>query len=57
MAMDNGWEASADAWIADMDGDHDFSRSHVLDAPMLADFADCLRRSALPVSASIRPKR
>jgi SAM-dependent methyltransferase len=38
--MDNGWDASAQAWIADMDGDHDFSRPHVLDAPMLARVAN-----------------
>ena len=34
--MENGWEASASAWITDI-GDHgDFSRKYVLDAPMLA---------------------
>lgn len=33
---DNGWEASARAWIADMGSDGDFSRRHVLDGPMLA---------------------
>ena len=34
---DNGWDASAGAWIADM-GEYgaDFSRRYVLDAPMLA---------------------
>jgi len=35
--MDNGWEASAAAWIADMgEAGSDFSRRYVLDAPMLA---------------------
>ncbi|MGV6873836.1 class I SAM-dependent methyltransferase [Pseudochelatococcus sp. B33] len=33
--QDNGWEASASAWIADMGDSGDFSRVHVLDAPML----------------------
>ena len=33
---DNGWGASAGAWIAEMAGDGDFARRHVLDAPMLA---------------------
>lgn len=37
MADDNGWNASAEAWIADMKGDAgDWSRLHVLDAPMTA---------------------
>ncbi|XSG81740.1 MAG: methyltransferase domain-containing protein [Methyloligella sp. ZOD6] len=31
----NGWEASASAWIADMAGGGDFGRLAVLDAPML----------------------
>jgi SAM-dependent methyltransferase len=35
--MTDGWDDSADAWIADMDGDlGDWGRRHVLDAPMLA---------------------
>lgn len=32
----NGWEVSAPAWIADMGETGDFSRRHILDAPMLA---------------------
>ncbi len=32
----NGWESSASAWIKDMGVAGDFSRAHVLDAPMLA---------------------
>lgn len=32
---DNGWNASAAAWIASLGSDGDFSRVHVLDAPML----------------------
>ena len=34
--VDTGWDASAAAWIADMDGDAEFSRRHILDGPMLA---------------------
>jgi len=30
-----GWEASAAAWIADMGETGDYSRQHILDAPML----------------------
>jgi SAM-dependent methyltransferase len=33
--MDNGWDTSAAAWIADMGDTGDFSRQFVLDAPML----------------------
>ncbi|QAX29325.1 class I SAM-dependent methyltransferase [Leisingera sp. NJS204] len=33
--MDNGWQASADAWITLMGVSGDFSRQHVLDHPML----------------------
>jgi len=35
-AMTNGWDESAEAWIRDMGVDGDYSRRHVLDAPMLA---------------------
>jgi SAM-dependent methyltransferase len=46
--MDNGWEASAAAWIADMgEAGGDFSRRHVLDAPMLA------RVARLPVGRAL----
>ena len=34
--MDNGWNSSAEAWLALMGEEGDFSRKHVLDAPMLA---------------------
>lgn len=34
--MTNGWETSADAWIADMGETGDFPRAYVLDDPMLA---------------------
>lgn len=34
--MDNGWETSAAAWIADMGKNGDFGRQHVLDTPMQA---------------------
>lgn len=33
--MDNGWEASAQAWISLMGEEGDFSRKQVLDKPML----------------------
>lgn len=33
--MGNGWNRSAEAWIADMGEEGDYSRTHVLDAPML----------------------
>ncbi|MEO1104920.1 MAG: SAM-dependent methyltransferase, partial [Pseudomonadota bacterium] len=36
MIRDNGWEASADAWVATLGTDGDFGRVHVLDRPMLA---------------------
>ncbi len=34
--MADGWAASAQAWIASLGGEGDWSRRHVLDAPMLA---------------------
>lgn len=34
--MDNGWNASARAWIEEMGDAGDWGRRHVLDAPMLA---------------------
>ena len=34
--MSNGWEASADAWIADQGETGDFGRRWVMDAPMMA---------------------
>ena len=46
---DNGWDASASAWIADMGDDGDFGRRYVLDAPMLARVAGTSFRSALDV--------
>ena len=33
--MDNGWESSADAWVADMGESGDFGRRYVLDPVML----------------------
>ncbi len=33
--QNNGWDDSAEAWIADMGQEGDFARRHVLDAPML----------------------
>lgn len=47
--MDNGWQASADAWIADM-GDHgDFGRRFVLDPVMLPRALAHAPRTALDV--------
>lgn len=40
VVTDTGWDASAAAWIADMDGDAEFSRRYVLDGPMMARLAD-----------------
>jgi SAM-dependent methyltransferase len=34
--MSDGWDASAQAWIASQGSEGDWSRRHVLDAPMLA---------------------
>lgn len=39
--MDDGWSASAEAWIAVIGEDGDWGRRHVLDAPMLE---RCLNR-------------
>lgn len=36
MTDDNGWDRSAEAWIASLGEEGDFSRRYVLDAPMLA---------------------
>lgn len=46
---ENGWTSSANAWIARMDDDGDFSRQHVLDAPMLARVASLRPETALDV--------
>ena len=47
--QDNGWQDSADAWIADM-GDHgDFGRRYVLDPVMLPRALACAPRRALDV--------
>lgn len=46
---DNGWAASASAWIADMGDSGDFSRVHVLDAPMLERIRGRGFRNALDV--------
>ncbi|WP_313352990.1 class I SAM-dependent methyltransferase [Paracoccus sp. (in: a-proteobacteria)] len=45
----NGWDDSAEAWIADMGDSGDFSRRHVLDAPMLARIRGRGFRKALDV--------
>lgn len=49
MTGDNGWNASAAAWIADMADDGDFGRRHVLDAPMLAQVSRGNFTSALDI--------
>jgi SAM-dependent methyltransferase len=38
--MDNGWDASARAWLNEMGATGDWGRRHVLDAPMLARVRD-----------------
>lgn len=48
---DNGWERSAAAWIADMGEKGDFSREHVLDAPMMARVRGRDYRDALDVGS------
>ena len=48
-AQDTGWDASAAAWIADMDGDAEFSRRFILDAPMLARIAGRGFRNAIDI--------
>lgn len=46
---DNGWQQSASAWIA-AQGEHgDWSRTHVLDAPMLARVAASGARNAIDI--------
>lgn len=47
--MDNGWEASADAWIADMGEQGDFGRRYVLDPIMLPRALAASPKSALDV--------
>ena len=46
---DNGWEASAAAWIADMGENGDFGRRYVLDHVMLDRALACRPASALDV--------
>ena len=47
--MDNGWDRSADAWLALLGQEGDFSRAHVLDAPMMARATATGAQSALDV--------
>jgi SAM-dependent methyltransferase len=47
--MDDGWEASAAAWIADMGETGDFGRRYVLDPVMLARVGAASARKALDV--------
>lgn len=44
---DNGWDASASAWIADMGETGDFSRRFVLDGPMMARVSLALQAGAV----------
>src|SRR5688572_30921420 len=46
---DNGWQASAAAWIADMDERGDFGRRYVLDPVMLPRALALKPRAALDV--------
>ncbi|MFD0985765.1 class I SAM-dependent methyltransferase [Methyloligella solikamskensis] len=45
----NGWEASAAAWLADMEGGGDFGRLHVLDSPMLERVREGRFKTALDI--------
>ena len=47
--MDNGWEESAEAWIATVGPEGDFARRFVLDAPMLEQVRLSGARRALDV--------
>ena len=47
--MDNGWQASANAWIADMGEQGDFGRRYVLDTIMLSRALARLPKKALDV--------
>ena len=47
--MNNGWQASAAAWIADMGDDGDFGRRYVLDPVMVPRALACSPRMALDV--------
>ena len=49
MGTDNGWTASAGAWISEMGERGDWGRRHVLDAPMLAAAAALGTRYAVDV--------
>jgi SAM-dependent methyltransferase len=48
-AQDDGWDESADAWIADMGEAGDYTRRRVLDAPMLARVARHPYRDAVDI--------
>ena len=47
--MDNGWQSSADAWVADMGTSGDFGRRYVLDPVMLPRAVAGSPRNALDV--------
>jgi ubiquinone/menaquinone biosynthesis C-methylase UbiE len=47
--MSDGWNESADAWIAQMDANGDFGRRFVVDRPMLERAADGRFQAALDV--------
>src|SRR6187431_3024512 len=47
--MDNGWQESADAWVADMGKSGDFGRRYVLDPVMLPRAIAGSPKSALDV--------
>lgn len=47
--MDTGWDASAEAWIAEQGDDGDFGRRYVLDPVMLPRAAACTPRLTLDV--------
>lgn len=47
--MSNGWDESAEAWIASLGEDGDYGRKYVLDAPMLARIQDGSYGDALDI--------
>jgi len=49
--MTDGWDMSAPAWIADMGDAGDFTRQHIMDAPMLGRVAQAQARTVLDIGA------
>ena len=49
--MNNGWLESAEAWIAAQGDEGDWSRRHVLDAPMLSRVVACNPQDVIAMGA------